>query len=342
MPFPKRLAILAAIALTCSPIKLDAQPEVGLAERIRGAERVVVGVVLQVDPILQTNEFGDELIVSRTAVQIKETLRGRDDANVIEVDIEGGTFGELTLSVSDVEPVEPGERAVFLLNQGAAGAFVPHLQELGILRLDARGRGQLDARGRGREQPWSLDEIRAVVLTTYSAPQQAYSLCCKWRGVSAQYWVNHNNLDGLSKRNVIRAVKKGAKKWNSVKGSYFNLVYRGTTNRSKVSRNGYNDVFFRNNRKRSAIATNYIWSIRSTIVESDTVLWDKANRFFTGRRGCRNGFYVEDVITHELGHFVGIRHSNVANATMYSRTRYCNKAIRTLARDDKRAIKALY
>ena len=214
MPFPKRLAILAAIALTCSPIKLDAQPEVGLAERIRGAERVVVGVVLQVDPILQTNEFGDELIVSRTAVQIKETLRGRDDANVIEVDIEGGTFGELTLSVSDVEPVEPGERAVFLLNQGAAGAFVPHLQELGILRLDARGRGQLDARGRGREQPWSLDEIRAVVLTTYSAPQQAYSLCCKWRGVSAQYWVNHNNLDGLSRGNAgSDSVQKVVGKW---------------------------------------------------------------------------------------------------------------------------------
>jgi hypothetical protein len=115
----------------------DAQhgPAVPLAERARGAERVVVGRVASVSPVWQVNEFGDRLIVSVVNVTVNETLKGEARSSVT-VEIEGGTIGDLTLRVSDQTSVVPGERAVFYLRRNRRGAFVPHLRGQGLLKLD--------------------------------------------------------------------------------------------------------------------------------------------------------------------------------------------------------------
>lgn len=155
MTSPKTLSVLLVLALSCLPSALVAQPlHVELDERIRGAERAVVGVVIDVEAVWQDNEFGDQLIVSHATVRIEETLKGPRGQDTLTLEIEGGTIGEVTLGVSDIEPVERGERGVFLLTRGASGEFVPHLRGQGILKLDSQGRG--------RGQPWALDEIRAA------------------------------------------------------------------------------------------------------------------------------------------------------------------------------------
>ena len=92
---------------------------VPLTERARGAERVVVGRVTTVNPIWQTNEFGDRLIVSIVTVAVDETLRGPMQP-MVDVEVEGGTIGDVTLHVSDLEPVAPGDRAVFYLARSDA------------------------------------------------------------------------------------------------------------------------------------------------------------------------------------------------------------------------------
>jgi hypothetical protein len=60
----------AAICLLAAQLSTRAQDtsSVPLAERARGAERVVVGRVTTVNPIWRTNEFGDRLIVSIVSV----------------------------------------------------------------------------------------------------------------------------------------------------------------------------------------------------------------------------------------------------------------------------------
>jgi hypothetical protein len=125
--------------------------EVPLAERARGAERVVVGRVTAVSPIWRVNEFGDRLIVSVVSVAVDETLRGQRAA-AVEVEVEGGTIGELTLHVSDLGSFAPGDRAVFYLNRNTRGAFIPHLRGQGLLKLDDSDR----VRGSGL----TLAEIR--------------------------------------------------------------------------------------------------------------------------------------------------------------------------------------
>jgi hypothetical protein len=115
------------------------QAPVPLAERARGAELVVVGRVASVAPAWQVNEFGDRLIVSVVRVVVTETLKGQGLTS-LDVEVEGGTIGDVTLHVSDQTSFAAGERAVFYLNRAARGRFVPHLRGLGLLKLDASDR----------------------------------------------------------------------------------------------------------------------------------------------------------------------------------------------------------
>jgi hypothetical protein len=125
--------IAAAICMLGAQLSMLAQDtSVSLADRARGAESVVVGRVTAVNPVWRTNEFGDRLIVSVVNVAVDETLRGSALPNV-DVEVEGGTIG-------DLEPVVPGDRAVFYLTRNVRGALVPHRRGQGLLKLDRSDR----------------------------------------------------------------------------------------------------------------------------------------------------------------------------------------------------------
>jgi hypothetical protein len=143
MPTANRVPIIVCLWWSLLGADLAAwgnqgQP-VPLAERARGAERIVVGRVTSVAPLWQVNEFGDRLIVSVVRVVVSETLKGQP-LPALDVEVEGGTIGEITLRVSDQTSFAPGERAVFYLKRTARGTFVPHLQREGLLKLDASNR----------------------------------------------------------------------------------------------------------------------------------------------------------------------------------------------------------
>ncbi len=131
----------------------DAVP-VPLSERASGAERVVVGRVTTVNPAWRGNDFGDRLIVSVLRVAVDETLKGNAQSTV-DVEVEGGTIGALTLRVSDQEPITAGDRGVFYLSRSARGTLVPHLRGQGFLRLDRTDRVP--------NSRLTLDEIRRTV-----------------------------------------------------------------------------------------------------------------------------------------------------------------------------------
>ena len=138
-----RVRLLACFCLvlfgSSPPLSAGQGPAVPLAERARGADRVVVGRVASVNPAWQVNDFGDRLIVSVVRVVVNETLKGQT-LSTIDVDVEGGTIGDLTLRVSDQTSFTPGERGVFYLKRNTRGRFVPHLRGQGLLKLDASNR----------------------------------------------------------------------------------------------------------------------------------------------------------------------------------------------------------
>jgi hypothetical protein len=143
MPKANRLPIIFCLSwsLLVPAVAASAGQEapIPLAERARGAELVVVGRVARVESMWQVNEFGDRLIVSMVRVAVNETLKGQASPT-LDVEMEGGTIGELSLHVSDQTSFSPGDGAVFYLKRNARGVLVPHLRGQGLLKLDTSDR----------------------------------------------------------------------------------------------------------------------------------------------------------------------------------------------------------
>jgi hypothetical protein len=154
----RRVALVITAWLIASlPLGATSTPSIDIATRARGADRVVVAAVERVAAAYERNPFGDELIVSHAEMIVSEVLKGRDNGQGerIVMDVEGGTVGDITLTVSDLPSVARGERAVLFLRQNASGRYTPYMRGLGILKLDTRN----NVAG----STVSLDDIRARV-----------------------------------------------------------------------------------------------------------------------------------------------------------------------------------
>ncbi|HSF40568.1 MAG TPA: matrixin family metalloprotease [Thermoanaerobaculia bacterium] len=58
--------------------------------------------------------------------------------------------------------------------------------------------------------------------------------------------------------------------------------------------------------------------------------------------GCSSEFFIEGVQVHEVGHLLGLGHSNVTGSTMYPSVSSCNNNPATTEADDDNAINDLY
>jgi hypothetical protein len=101
---------------------------------------VVVATVNDVETgRFEVNEFGDRIIVTRAWLRVEEALKGPFEP-LVAIDVEGGTLGDLTLTVSDMPLLKRGERAVFYLDAPRDGAHRPSGRGLGIMKVDGAGR----------------------------------------------------------------------------------------------------------------------------------------------------------------------------------------------------------
>ena len=134
---------LAVVLLLAAPVAADVQLDVPSVTR--GSDRVVVARVVNVRAQFTRNRFGDEIIESHAVLDVLETLKGSPQA-VAHVTVEGGTVGDLTLTVSNLPLLHDGDRAVFFL-RGSRGGTVLVLdasdqtngRSLNAIRAQVRG-----------------------------------------------------------------------------------------------------------------------------------------------------------------------------------------------------------
>ena len=122
------------LALTSQLMAATVRP-VDIPERVKGADRMVVGRVADIRTSMIRNEFGDVFIVSETLLTVEETLKGQPAALVV-MDVPGGTYGGYTQRWSSLPEVKRGDRAVFFMKRNSQGRYEPHLRGQGILALD--------------------------------------------------------------------------------------------------------------------------------------------------------------------------------------------------------------
>lgn len=64
--------------------------------------------------------------------------------------------------------------------------------------------------------------------------------------------------------------------------------------------------------------------------------------YSSGEPACSGEYDIDGIMVHEVGHVIGIGHSNVSGATMYPSVSACNAANRSLESDDIAAKNDLY
>jgi hypothetical protein len=165
----------------------------------------------------------------------------------------------------------------------------------------------------------------------------------KWGVFQVPYYINPANADGVSSSAAISAIQNAAAAWSMQSNANVLFYYMGQTSGTSAVSNGKNEVFFRQATSGS-IAQTFRWWNASTnqLIDADVVFYDSSWKFFGGMSGCSNGFYIQEIATHELGHALGLDHSSVSTATMYPGSPYCNTSKASLDADDIAGIEKLY
>lgn len=74
------------------------------------------------------------------------------------------------------------------------------------------------------------------------------------------------------------------------------------------------------------------------IVTNDQFAWTSEGE----PDGCSSEFFIEGVQVHEIGHGLGLGHTNVSGATMFPSVSACNNGPATTEQDDEDGLNALY
>jgi len=114
---------------------------------------VVACVTTWNGPIVGTAMGAAAPLAAGCAVVLKPPELGPFSSRLL--DVEGGTLSGITLHVSSVPDVKPGERAVLFLDENGSMVDAPHNKGLGILKLDPANRVA--------DSSLSLNDIRTLV-----------------------------------------------------------------------------------------------------------------------------------------------------------------------------------
>jgi hypothetical protein len=94
----------------------------------------------------------------------------------------------------------------------------------------------------------------------------------------------------------------------------------------------------------AATLTGYYTSLSGDdrINDADVYTNTSVALYSSRESGCSAEYDIDGIMAHEVGHVIGIGHSNVSGATMYPSVTACNTGNRSLAADDFAARDDLY
>lgn len=153
-----------------------------------------------------------------------------------------------------------------------------------------------------------------------------------------------DDSDEVAVRNAIAA-------WNALEGSNFTLV-EDTSDSTQARTDWQTDslhlVWFDEDGSSGyfpgssgVVALTPLWFFSNGSISDADVIFNGKNFAFT-TEGQPGRFDIQDVATHELGHFLGLDHSGFTGASMYP---YVDPAVilhRSLALDDRNGLRSIY
>jgi hypothetical protein len=182
--------------------------------------------------------------------------------------------------------------------------------------------------------------VHATPPTDDSGTNPDYLLLSYHWYTTINYYVNPKNSYGFSTSAVVNTITTSANTWDK-ETSFQVFSYKGTATRTAGKRDGYNVVSW-GSYQRGVIAVTYIWASRSKIIETDC----RMNTYYKwSLSGEVNKMDVQDIMTHEFGHWCGLGDLyNDADywLTMYGYSNYGVTYQRTLGLGDSDGLHAVY
>ncbi len=185
------------------------------------------------------------------------------------------------------------------------------------------------------------------------------ALPVEWGKSCVVFYVNEEGTDDVPGDGtglhplVLEAVRQSFATWSDVGQSSFKAEYGGLTNDSRAEYSSARDesgnaniVMWRDTdwpyASDTAFAITSVTFDPSTgvIADADIEMNGEHHRFTVG--DSDSVVDVQNTLTHEVGHFLGLDHSNVADATMFGRAPEGETQKRTLHTDDIAGLVSIY
>lgn len=202
----------------------------------------------------------------------------------------------------------------------------------------------------------------ALLLAAIAAPSQALSYAftqqcsdgsgASWSNVPVTYKINTRGSNDLSFARVEQIIQTSFGAWSEPCCSAFRSTYQGTTSETGLSVDREIVLSWEENSwpgqlgdVNSTIAVTLLSYTRACTIYNAPIVFNGVGFQFTDQcnsQGCSGGRTdLQGVATHEIGHLLGLDHSQVQTATMFYA--YIGGDIaRSLHDDDAQGVCALY
>jgi hypothetical protein len=168
----------------------------------------------------------------------------------------------------------------------------------------------------------------------------------KWTLFPIPYWINERGYSGIANGSEFDAVHSSFQTWQNIPAANLLFDYKGTTSARTVGHDGLNLISFADDTTplgSSAIAVTF--SFFRT--QGGALQFDEADIVFSpsftySTSAEANKFDIQGVLTHEIGHLLGLDHSALVSSVMAPFASVSQLDQRTLTYDDIAGIAEIY
>jgi MYXO-CTERM domain-containing protein len=193
--------------------------------------------------------------------------------------------------------------------------------------------------------------IPALILALTS-PAEAWTLKrneggdpLRWMDMPVQYRINPSNSSGLDQTEVESLIHASFDQWSAVSKVPLSFDYQGETDLKAADyTDGANVIYFEDewpvDWDPGFLALTFTWSVDyGEIIAFDMAINERFDWSINGGKGTHD---FHNAVTHEVGHAVGMGHSDAFDATMFADSQMGDVVKRDLAQDDADGLRYLY
>src|SRR5438093_3314240 len=160
------------------------------------------------------------------------------------------------------------------------------------------------------------------------------------------YWIHEKGAPRISNGSDFAAVQASFQTWENIQTANIKFAFRGTTTAGIVGHDGMNVVTFTDTSAplgSSTIAATFSFfrtENGQTIFDEADIAFNPAIDFSTS--GETNKFDIQSVLTHEIGHLLGLDHAALISSVMAPFAAVSQLDQRTLSYDDIAGVSEIY